>query len=266
MQTRPRCRRVLVVARDDLPADAHLLDHLRNLGIEARQTVQPGYAKMMAEPHLTQVPHQAIAEIVSWLCGGEAGAEVELPPERAWPGEALMASKSSGLVRERALCLCRLPNLFGILSEPVAHPTAMSELPTVVLLNAGSAHHVGPNRLHVLLARTLAAAGFRCLRMDLHGLGDSVTLNSKRENETYPATAFRDIDLAMKFLEREIGVGRTVLMGMCSGADAAFQAAVQFADPALLQCVMINPPTFYWQEGMTVEMVQSFKLSSQMSA
>jgi alpha-beta hydrolase superfamily lysophospholipase len=263
MQVRPRCRRALLVDRDDMPADAQLLAHLRGLGIEARQAVQPGYAKMMAEPHHTKVPHQAIAEIVSWFCGGEAGAQAELPPERAWPAEALMAGKCSGLLRERALCLCRLPNLFGILSEPVAHPTAPGEFPVVVLLNAGSAHHVGPNRLHVLLARRLAAAGLRCLRMDLHGLGDSVTPNSNRENETYPATAFRDIDLAMKFLEREIGVGRTVLMGLCSGAYAAFQSAVQFTNPALLECVMINPLTFYWQEGMTVDSAQSLQLGNQ---
>jgi pimeloyl-ACP methyl ester carboxylesterase len=259
MQTRPRCRRALLVARDDLPADAQLLDHLRDLGIEARQTVQPGYARMMAEPHHTKVPHHAIAEIASWLCGGEAGAQAELPPERAWPAEALVASNCSGLLRERALCLCRLPNLFGILSEPVAHPTATSELPAVVLLNAGSAHHVGPNRLHVLLARRLAAAGFRCLRMDLHGLGDSVTPDCKLENETYPATAFRDVDLAMKFLEREIGVGRTVLMGLCSGAYVAFQSAAQFANAALVECVMVNPRPFYWQERMPVESAQSLK-------
>jgi alpha-beta hydrolase superfamily lysophospholipase len=262
MQIRPQCRRALLVDRDDLPADAQLLDHLRGQDIETRQTVQPGYAKMMAEPHHTEVPHQAIAEIVSWLCSGEAGTQAKLPTERAWPAEVLMASRCGGLLRERALCLCRRPNLFGILSEPVAHPTATSELPAVVLLNAGSAYHAGPNRLHVLLARRLAAAGFRCLRMDLHGMGDSVTSNSKLENETYPATAFRDIDLAMKFLEREIGVGRTVLMGLCSGAYAAFQSAVQFANPALLGCIMINPLTFYWEEGMPVESAQSLKFKA----
>jgi pimeloyl-ACP methyl ester carboxylesterase len=263
MQIRPRCRRALLVDRDDLPADAQLLNHLQSLGVEARQTMQPGYTKMIAEPYLTKVPHQAIAEIVSWICDGDAGSQAVLPVKRAWPAEALMASECRGILRERALFLCRLPNLFGILSEPTAHPSATYELPTVVLLNAGSAYHVGSNRFHVLLARRLVAAGFRCLRMDLHGLGDSVTLNSKRENETYPATAFRDIDLAMGFLEKEIGVGGTVLMGLCSGADAAFQSAVQSANPALLESVMINPPTFYWQEGMTMEMVQSFSLANQ---
>ena len=60
----------VIVARDDLHADSGLLDHLRGLGIDARQTIQPGYADMMAEPHYTKVPHEAIAEIVSWMRGG----------------------------------------------------------------------------------------------------------------------------------------------------------------------------------------------------
>jgi pimeloyl-ACP methyl ester carboxylesterase len=263
MQIRPRCRRALLVERDDLPVDAQLLNQMSSLGIETRQTVQPGYAKMMAEPHRTKVPHQAIAVIVSWLCSGDAGTRALPPAKQAWPTEALMDSKGSGPMGERALCLCLQPNLFGILSEPVAHQTAACDLPAIVLLNAGSAYHVGPNRLYVLLARRLATAGFRCLRMDLHGLGDSITRDSERENETYPATAFRDIDLAMRFLERELGVGRMVLMGLCSGAYAAFQSAVQLANPALVESVMINPLTFFWQEGMTVESVQSLKAVDQ---
>lgn len=256
MQLQPRCRRALLVDRDDMPANAQLLDHLRGLGVEARQTPQPGYVKMMAEPHNTKVPHQAISEIVSWLCSGKAGSQAESLSMRDWPSQALMAGVCNGLLRESAIYLCQLPNLFGILSEPVAPPTAASELPTVIILNAGSAYHAGPNRLHVLLARRLAAAGFRCLRMDLHGLGDSVTPNHERENETHPATAFRDIHLVMEFLEREMDVSQMVLMGLCSGATAAFQSAVHFADPALLECVMINPLTFYWQEDMTVESAQ----------
>jgi alpha-beta hydrolase superfamily lysophospholipase len=260
IQLRPQCRRALLVDRDDLPADPQLLEHLRGLGIEVQRTVQSGFANMVAEPHLGKVPHQAIAEIVSWFCRGEAGARAELPPEQAQPAAALVAGPGRELLRERALCICPRPNLFGILSEPVPDTTATVELPAIVLLNAGSAHHVGPNRLHVALARRLAAAGFRCLRMDLHGLGDSVTASSELENETYPPTAFRDVGLVMNFLKKEMGVGRMVLMGLCSGAYYAFQSAVQFDDPALLECVMINPLTFFWREGMVVETPQTMKL------
>jgi pimeloyl-ACP methyl ester carboxylesterase len=45
LQARPLCRRVLILARDDMPQDSRLLDHLRALGIErwnrARSQVTP---------------------------------------------------------------------------------------------------------------------------------------------------------------------------------------------------------------------------------
>jgi hypothetical protein len=41
-------------------------------------------------------------------------------------------------------------------------------------------------------------------------------------------------------------------MGLCSGAYFAFQSAARLADPALVGCVAINPLTFYWKEGMSL--------------
>ena len=67
--------------------------------------------------------------------------------------------------------------------------------------------------------------------MDLCGLGDSVTLDSERKNDPYPATAFRDIDLALQCLRSQFGTERVVLMGLCSGAYAAFQAAASWPTP-----------------------------------
>jgi len=115
-------------------------------------------------------------------------------------------SLSGRPVRERVLSISREPNLFGIVSEPVE--TAPTELPFVVLLNAGSAYRVGPNRLYVPLARHLAAHGFAGLRLDLCGLGDSVLTGAGRENDPYPATAFRDVDLTLQYLRAQFGARR----------------------------------------------------------
>jgi alpha-beta hydrolase superfamily lysophospholipase len=251
LKTWPRCRRALVVDRDDLQTDAHLLEHLRRGGIATQQTAPPGYAEMMAD--LPQLPQQAIAEIVAWLRSGCALSDFragETRAERAWPIEAIVPHEPGRLLRERAVRLCRQPDLFGILSEAVAPPPA-AELPAVVLLNTGCAYRVGPNRLNVLLARRLAARGFRCLRMDLHGLGDSVTPDPAREDDPYAATALRDIDLTLKFMHRAWNSRRVVLIGLCSGAYAAFQSAIQLADPGLVHCIMINQNTFNLQKGMT---------------
>src|SRR5207248_561102 len=145
----------------------------------------------------------------------EAPAATTLPPH-----STARTYVSQQGVRESVLPIRDQPHLFGVVSEPPG--AAPDALPFVVLLNAGSAYRVGPNRLYVSLARRLATHGFRCLRMDLCGLGDSITPHADRENDPYPATAFRDVGLTLKHLRTELGARRVVLMGLCSGAYAAF--------------------------------------------
>ena len=252
LQAQPRCRRALILTRDDLAADTRLLEHFRAQGINVDQIAAPGFADMMAEPHYTRVPQQSIARIVDWLRAGVSptdsndtvgggsiarSMDLILPPQR--------------LLREQVFPISQQPDLFGILSTPC--DTLADDRPFVVLLNAGSCYRVGPNRLHVFLARQLASQGFHCLRMDLCGLGDSVVSDPEYENVTYPATAFRDIDLTLNHLHTQLGVRRVVLLGLCSGAYAAFQAAAQLTNPVLVESVLINPLTFFWKEGMSLE-------------
>ena len=73
--------------------------------------------------------------------------------------------------REMTVLMGRHKSLVGTL--PIVAISAVTAPPTVVLLNAGIVHRVGPNRMHVLLARALAAAGIPSLRFDMSGIGDS---------------------------------------------------------------------------------------------
>ena len=73
------------------------------------------------------------------------------------------------LTRESPLAFGRSHRLFGLLTEPVDGASG----PTVIMLNAGLIHRIGPRRIHVHLARRLAASGLRVLRVDLSGIGDS---------------------------------------------------------------------------------------------
>ncbi len=255
----PRCRRVLIVNRDDRPADSRLLNHFMSQGIATEQTAQPGYAGMMAEPHDGQIPYEAIDAITDWLVADMPEKET-LPIEvSGLHTEALMTEDIDGKdvfpVHERIFWIGPERQLFGILSEPDNGVSA--DRPTVVLLNAGSSYRVGPNRLNVLLARHLARNGFRSLRLDLGGLGDSAVPVCGRENDPYAATAFGDIKLALKSLQSHRGVQRVVLMGLCSGAYFAFQMAVQSNDAALVESVLINPLTFFWKDGMSLAVTPS---------
>jgi alpha/beta superfamily hydrolase len=258
LRSRPLCRRALVLTRDDGPGDERLLRHLQALGIETRQAAAPGYADMMAEPHYSQVPRTAIAQIIEWLEEDATAGETTAEAPRPHAVESVLLPEQR--IRERAVHLSQQPRLFGILSEPATAPR--EDVPVVVLVNAGSSYRVGPNRLYVTLARQLAVQGFRSLRLDLCGLGDSVSPNSERENDPYPATAFRDVDLALRYLQTHLAARRVVLMGLCSGAYAAFQSAVQLASPVLVESVLINPLTFFWREGMSLEVSAASQLRS----
>jgi pimeloyl-ACP methyl ester carboxylesterase len=271
LQTRPECQRALVVSRDDLPTDHRLCNHLRTLEIAAEQITVPGFAQMMAEPHRGQVPDLAIHQITAWLSNAIAVDGASYSPVDQSGSDALSASGETDTCtwsdaangeqfRESTIPVSSSPELFGIVTEPVIATDPCE--PMIVLLNAGSSYRIGPGRLNVVLARHLAAQGFRCLRMDLGGLGDSRVEPGNQENDSYPATAFRDIDLTLNELTRRFGAQRFVLMGLCSGAYAAFQAAAQIRNPALTEAVLINPLTFYWKDGMSLDAAPSKQLVS----
>jgi alpha-beta hydrolase superfamily lysophospholipase len=249
LKSSPRCRHGLIVMRDDLPADLRLRDRCAELGFPVDQIAVPGFNEMLAEPHRTHIPTRAIQEISTWL---QQQIETEATHELTrLPKLTTDIRQPATSIRNRILEISSNPHLFGIISEPVTGP--MDNLPTIVLLNSGSTHHVGPGRLHVHIARRLAANGFRCLRLDINGLGDSITTDLANENETYPSTAFRDVQLALHRLQTEYGMRQCVLMGLCSGAYAAFQSAACIPDACVVESILINPLTYFWKDGMTVD-------------
>ncbi len=117
------------------------------------------------------------------------------------------------------------------------------------MFNAGCVHHVGPNRLSVMLARSLAAAGYPCLRFDLEGIGDSVARGEGRENDPYPPSALDDARASLAFMRERRGYRDFVALGLCSGAHTSFHAGLNFEDENIGEMILINPLTFYWEEG-----------------
>lgn len=253
----PRCRRTLIVARDDAAGDQRLYEAFAAAGVAADRANFSGFVEMMAAPHKGSVPDGAIDHIVDWLFNAisarrllrrssistSCGATETTMSHRGLGGEA-------SPVVERAVRICSAPDLFGIVTEPQGPMT--NDRPTIVLLNAGAAYRIAPGRLHVHLARRLALEGFRCLRLDANGLGDSVAAERERENQVYPATAFRDVDLTLRWLGEQGWGERIVLAGLCSGAYNAFQSAVSLSRSSLVESILINPLAYYWQEGMEV--------------
>jgi alpha-beta hydrolase superfamily lysophospholipase len=123
--------------------------------------------------------------------------------------------------------------LFGI-ETANATPSAG---PTVIFVNNGFGSHVGPSRLWVVLARRWAAAGLRCVRLDLSGIGDSPSREGLPEHVVYAPAAFDDLFDAAHFLCPD-DTTNVVFVGLCSGGYQALEAAV--AHRARGVCV-VNP-------------------------
>jgi len=119
--------------------------------------------------------------------------------------------------------------LFGILTTP-DDASAVKDAPIALILNAGIVHRVGPFRLHVDLARQLADAGYSTLRLDLSGLGDSAQRTGN--------------------LQKETGVNRFVIIGLCSGAYNAHQVSVKddrIVGSVFMDGIVFRTLGFFWR-------------------
>lgn len=140
---------------------------------------------------------------------------------------------------ERALALGSDQSLVAVATRDARPRQALPRRPTVIYLNAGVLHRVGPHRLHVVLARRLAALGFPGLRVDLSGIGDSRPVPGDR---TFRESAVDDTRVAMDHLARAEGDERFVLFGLCAGADNALATAA--VDPRVTALVLVDPPAY----------------------
>jgi len=141
----------------------------------------------------------------------------------------------TAVVREQAVIVGSRRSMIGILS-PARGEGAGGDKPAVMILNAGIIHRVGPNRMHVELARALANLGYASLRFDLSGIGDS----DKRNDGLSPLEAsLADIREAADWLEATHGHKRLVLLGLCSGADHSLIYAG--SDSRVAGLVLLDP-------------------------
>lgn len=142
--------------------------------------------------------------------------------------------------REEILRLGPGGPLVGVATLSAGGGDSAGVRPTAVLiLNAGLIHRVGPQRLHVKLARSLARAGLTCLRWDFSGIGDSP---SRRDGLAVMDVITREPRDVMDQLGTQYGIERFILVGICSGAFASFRTAV--SDPRVCGAVLINPQDF----------------------
>ena len=262
-QTRAPAHQVLLLDRLDLAPNAAWADQLRSLGATVAHRALPGYVEMLLDPHKAQIPAAMLEATLTWL--GQHASEVATNAAVTSVGKS---PNGVELRQETTFSTCaELPAggvetfgfidadsiLFGVTSRPVPQMAGSSPPRRVgiLLLTAGAIHHVGPNRLHVTLARKWATEGHVVLRVDVSGIGDSHTRAGELENIVYGHRASEDVTMALRHLRAQPEVDRVVVMGLCSGAYHGLKSAV--AGESIDVLVPINPVTFFWKDGMSLD-------------
>jgi alpha-beta hydrolase superfamily lysophospholipase len=227
--TRKPARRTLVIDGGGFPEKDALVERLRGLGAEPELRAYPGHKFLVTVPHRALLPENVIESIVGWL-------------EAAHPtvaGAPAGADRPSGVAPfgERALVFGDAHPLFGVLT-PADPSGAKAGKHPIVMASAGTLNRTGPHRTYVKMARRWAKLGFDVLRMDLSGIGDSPVAPGAVENVTYPPSGVEDIGMAF----RALGADRSIVLGLCSGGDYAFQLGAEV--PKVAGAWMLNPRTF----------------------
>ena len=264
MRGGPRWPPTLLLDSDLLPSARPWADALAATGGETEYHALPGLVGMaMTPPQFAAVPIAMVEKTRTWLerrahpssgsgprpdsstletpvmtlAGGHAGADAE--------------------ITERPIFLQSGVPLFGIVTEP--RPGERRRR-AVILINAGADFHVGASRMYVPLARRWARGGYHVLRFDLAGIGDSATRPDLADDDVFPEAALEDIRAGIDYLRTQHRIGEVTLAGLCSGAYHALRAAI--ACLPVQRLLMINPQTFFWKKGMSIDDIQLIEVAN----
>ncbi len=211
--------KILCLTRDDRPADeklqSRLADHDVEWGIAHGQT-----DLLDRTPPFQLLPEQAMDTISTWLARVSPAKLLSVEPLTLRP-DVWFDSDDGPPVVESAF-ITGPAHLFGIATEPLQPHGG----PTIVFINVSNEHRIGPNRLWVDLARRWARMGFRSVRFDLSGLGDSGVWDGETPGAIRVPENFDDVQTVARYASPS-DPSDVVLVGLCSSAYQAIDSAFE---------------------------------------
>lgn len=227
----PLAGRVLVLTRAGRNGDRRANERLALPHTERTSIV--GQEELVdVLPDAAKIPEATITTIVEWLASGaESGHAVAIDADAAGRTVAVVGKTPDGArIEERAVSLGPF-GLFGVVTSRVRLESTVGEsgaddLPTILFLNAGVIDHVGPAGLWVRLGRRWAEAGFRAVRLDLSGNGDSPAHPGPSGRVVFSSHHEQDIVDVLRALSPR-DPSNAVLVGLCSGGFNSIEPAIE---------------------------------------
>lgn len=233
----------LVIESKETTSKSKLYAKINDSEANVESIFLDGLDAMTKQAAISKIPHDNITIIDDWIN--------KLSISKTDVIKSYINEQKSNVnkdFKESTLVIDDKNTIFSVLTTPIIN----SNDTIVIIVNSGSAHHVGPNRFHVDTARALAKKGISTLRIDISNLGESSENYEQDANHPYPEEAPDDINLTVNYIAEHYSYKNIILCGLCSGAHNIFHAALSSSNDNLKKIIIINPLTFYWKTGQSI--------------
>lgn len=207
----------------------------------------PGMKEMLQQATLSVVPQSNLDKITQWTVYSNHPSNAHQSNAQQLNSQQINSQYEGYNYIEHEIVIPGEKNLYGIFCRP--KNAAYTDI--LLLANAGSGHHVGPNRLNVDIARSAADYSLASYRFDLAHLGESTHDDGSRDNHPYAQSAAEDVIDVIKFLSENY-TKNIVLVGLCSAGYNFFRALIKSDYKSVKKLIVINPLTFYYQQGNSI--------------
>jgi len=235
-------RRTLILSRPDRPLPKPL--HMELSGPDVSWGFTVGQSNLLEVPSLKfQSNHDDLSTIVNWLREGQTTTRYLC---KNWHSANRPRVVLCNSLTTEFTTTSKATRTFFFTTTTAPGPLKPSPL-TIIFLNSGSLHHIGPARQWVQLSRVWASLGFQCIRLDLPGLGES-----RESHDTNTIVYPENVTSVLSdlFSSREIAPSSALLVGLCSGADHALMLA---GEMNLAGAFAINPSSrSYWRHPAAI--------------
>ncbi len=233
--------KVLLLTRSERIADRKLAGRFDPTRVEHREVAGQPELLDVRSPDQT-VPAEGLATVAGWLdrvmprSGHRIATPISGEVTVRIPADGLGSSEVPGgetaLVRERAVWLGPA-GLFGIETERDSGGPG----PACIFVSVANDHRIGPGRLWVQLSRRLAADGFRCVRIDVSGFGDSPARDGAPVNGVHSIFGVDDVLDTVRAMSPD-DPRDVLLFGLCSSGYHILEAALTLSPRGIC---LVNP-------------------------